>query len=1316
MLRLVGCSAFSNFQLQQIRSRLPGVTHLEALHEHLVWVHADLRPSERAVLERLLDYGPASQAEPFEGRTLLVGPRLGTISPWSSKATDIARVCGLSSVRRIERVVRYRVAGLGVHSERLPESVRRELHDPMTQSVFDDEAAVADLLRDESPRPVTLVDLLGEGRRALERADAGLGLSLDASEIDYLVARFAELGRNPTDVELMMFAQANSEHCRHKIFRASFRVDGQRESKSLFDMIRNTHAVSPAGVLSAYHDNAAVMAAGRGLRWLPQGERREYLEVEEDMPVLMKCETHNHPTAISPYPGASTGAGGEIRDEAATGRGGRSKAGLTGFCVSNLRIPGYARPWEGQDYGRPQHVQSALDIMLDGPLGASGFNNEFGRPAIAGFFRTFEQSLSDPFGELPPATRRGYHKPIMLAGGMGSVRPTLVAKGAVEAGCPLVVMGGPALLIGLGGGAASSRQQGQGRAELDFASVQRDNPEMQRRCQEVVDQCSALGAESPIVSIHDVGAGGLSNALPELVHDQGLGAEIELRAIPSGETGLSPLEIWCNEAQERFVLAIHPERYAQFEAIAKRERCPIARVGRSRRESRLTLTDGQPPESAVEMRAAAAPIDLPLDLIFGKAPRLERSVRRAAVRAQTLDPSGVLIAEAVERVLTLPSVADKSFLITIGDRTVTGLVTRDPMVGPWQVPVADAAVTLCDFRGVAGEAMALGERPPVALADPRAAARLAVGEALTNLCSAPIAALGNVKLSANWMAACGQPGQDQALLDAVRTVGMELCPALGIAVPVGKDSLSMHTAWKDDRGEARLVVAPLSLVVTAFAPVTDARRVLTPELQRVGGETELWLVDLGAGRNRLGGSALAQTYERLGTDVPDLDDPAWLSGFFEAIQELSARGVLLAYHDRSDGGLLATLCEMCFASHRGLHVDLGEEGDDVLAALFAEELGAVVQIRTSERDVFLAELERRGLTRQRHVRWVGRPRDDDRFVVHRGADPVLDRSRVALQKLWSETSFRMQALRDDPECARQQFARLDDVDDPGQRPSVSFALDSLGRTPQRPVVSEVRERPRVAILRDQGVNGHAEMAAAFHHAGFRCHDVHVSDLFEGRVALSEFRGVAACGGFSYGDVLGAGRGWAQSILQSEVARGQFQTFFRQEHSFALGVCNGCQMLSTLKELIPGAEHFPDFVGNVSERFEGRLSMVRVESTPSIFLRGMQGSELPVAVAHGEGRVHVRGDERARSLDASGLVALRFVDHRRQVTESYPDNPNGSPRGITAVSSRNGRVLIAMPHPERVFRSLQLSHRDRECPDYSPWMRLFDNAMSFATER
>jgi phosphoribosylformylglycinamidine synthase len=1298
-----GSPALSTFRKQKLLAALaevaPEVTALDAELVHFAELSGELDAGGLHVLTELLRYGAPPTAEAPRGSLVLVTPRFGTISPWSSKATDIAHGCGLSRVRRLERGTAYYLQGEALSREVLVRAAT-VLHDRMTEAVSFELADAERLFRAGQPQPFARVALLAEGADALRRANKELGLALADDEIDYLVEAFQGLGRDPTDVELMMFAQANSEHCRHKIFRADWVIDGQPQPHSLFGMIKNTYERCAEGVLSAYSDNAAVMEGFEAERFFPAPATdglAPYRSVREGAHILMKVETHNHPTAISPYPGASTGSGGEIRDEGATGRGSKPKAGLTGFSVSNLRIPGFEQPWE-VPYGKPERIVSALDIMIEGPLGGAGFNNEFGRPNVCGYFRTFEQSVPGPDGEVV----RGYHKPIMLAGGLGNVRPELVQKGTIPAGAKLVVLGGPALLIGLGGGAASSMASGASSADLDFASVQRDNPEMERRCQEVIDRCNALGVDSPIISIHDVGAGGLSNALPELVHDSGRGATLELRKIPNAEPGMSPLEIWCNEAQERYVLAIAAERLEQFEALCARERCPYAVVGTAQAEEHLRLEDEHFGE---------APIDLPLNVLFGKPPKMTRDVRRLEPSRAALRFAGLELRELAYRVLRLPTVADKSFLITIGDRTVTGLIARDQMVGPWQVPVADAAVTLADYTGYCGEAFAMGERTPIALVDSAAAARMAVGEALTNLASAPVESLTRVKLSANWMAAAGAPGEDARLYDAVRAVGLELCPALGLTIPVGKDSMSMQTVWE---GGAKRVVAPVSLIVSAFARVADARQTLTPELRTDQGDTALVLVDLGRGQQRLGASALAQVTGQLGAEPADVDRPEDLRAFFEVVQELRARGLLLAYHDRSDGGLFAAACEMVFAGGTGVRLDLAgvlaaararsrtETGEsDALGALFSEELGALLQVRRADVNAVLAAFSARGLASGEAVHVLGAPEPGDRVVFHAAGQVLLDESRFDLRRAWSETSFRMQALRDNPACAEQEFERLGDPSEPGLVPALTFdpAEDIV-----RPLIERAEERPKVAILREQGVNGQIEMAAAFHRAGFEAWDVHMSDVLAGRVPFESFRGLVACGGFSYGDVLGAGLGWAKSVLFNAAAREALAQFFARPDTFTLGVCNGCQALAGLKELIPGAASWPRFVRNQSEQFEARVSLVQVESSPSVLLAGMEGSRLPIAVAHGEGRAEFQpgSDERA-------LVALRFVDGRGRATEHYPENPNGSPRGVTGLTTPDGRATILMPHPERVFRSVQLSWCPPEWPEDSPWLRLFRNA-------
>ncbi len=1288
MLRFRGGPALSPFRLEKLltalRQRVPVVTDVYAEFAH--FVDGSLTVYEREVLDRLLRYGPAATRPQPDGAPLfLVIPRPGTISPWSSKATDIAHNCGLRRVRRIERGVSYYVDFERPLTDGELIELKPLLHDRMTEAVLEPDDDPAVLFAQAEPAPLNRVDVLDGGRAALAVANHELGLALSEDEIDYLLDGFTRLERNPTDVELMMFAQANSEHCRHKIFNADWIIDGAAQDRSLFAMIRNTHERHPDDVLSAYRDNAAVMAGFPAGRFFPDPADGQYRYHPEAVHILMKVETHNHPTAISPFPGAATGSGGEIRDEGATGRGAKPKAGLCGFSVSQLRIPDCVQPWE-REYGKPGRIVSALDIMLEGPIGAAAFNNEFGRPNLAGYFRAFEE-------DGPDGQRRGYHKPIMIAGGLGNIREPHVHKAELPPGTAIVVLGGPAMLIGLGGGAASSLAAGSSHEDLDFASVQRGNPEMQRRAQEVIDRCVALGGNNPILSIHDVGAGGLSNAVPEIVHGADRGGSFELREVPNDDPGMSPMQIWCNEAQERYVLAIAAEGLETFKALCERERCPDAVIGVATAEPRLVVSD---------RRFANQPVELPMNVLFGKPPKMLRDVLHEPTASRPFDLAGVELADAVARVLRFPAVADKSFLITIGDRTVTGLVCRDQMVGPWQVPVSDVAVTATSFDTYTGEAMALGERAPLALLDAPASGRMAVGEALTNIAAARIEKLGDVKLSANWMAAAGHPGEDARLFDTVRAVGMELCPALGIAIPVGKDSLSMKTVWEED-GERKSVVAPLSLIVSAFAPVQDVRRTLTPQLRTDRGDTDLILIDLGRGRNRLGGSTLAQVYNQLGDTVPDLDAPEDLQAFFAVIQELNAAGRLLAYHDRSDGGLLATLAELMFAGGCGVTALLDDLGEEPLAALFAEELGAVLQVRAADRKAVLARLTAAGLGECSHV--IGAPNGEDRLILRHAGETVFAASRAELRRLWSETSYRMQALRDHPACAREAFEAACDSTDPGLNVRLTFdpAEDIAA-----PFIAN-GARPRLAILREQGVNGQVEMAAAFDRAGFAAVDVHMSDIIAGRIALADFHGVAACGGFSYGDVLGAGEGWAKSILFNPRARDEFAAFFARSDSFGLGVCNGCQMLSNLRELIAGADLWPHFVRNRVEQFEARLSLVEVLPSPSLFLQGMEGARLPIAVAHGEGRAEFRADSGPDEALAAGVVALRFVDNLGRPAETYPANPNGSPGGITGLCSRDGRFTILMPHPERVFRAVQYSWRPDGWGEDGPWLRLFRNA-------
>ena len=1272
--------------LDTLRTAVPSLRDLETESVYFVDAERALTERETPRIEALLRDGVEPGAPAEDAANRIVVPRLGTISPWSSKATEIVRNCGLDTVRRVERGTTYRFVGLDdTQAERLDPAI----HDRMTENVLTDIAQAEALFQHNEPTPFTQVDVLGRGADAIREADKHLGLALAPDEVDYLVTSFRELDRNPTDVELMMFAQANSEHCRHKIFNADWTIDGEARDTSLFSMIRNTTNQSPDGVLSAYSDNAAVIAGGDGGRFFPDPGTGRYAQADEPAQILMKVETHNHPTAISPFPGAATGSGGEIRDEGATGRGGKPKAGLTGFSVSNLRIPGAEQPWE-HDPGKPARIASALDIMIEGPIGGAAFNNEFGRPNLAGYFRTFCQEVQGADG---PEVR-GYHKPIMLAGGMGNVRPMHVDKKKAPPGSKVVVLGGPAMLIGLGGGAASSMATGESAEDLDFASVQRGNPEIERRCQEVIDRCVALGDDNPIYFIHDVGAGGLSNAIPEILDDCGLGGRIDLRSVPNDERGMSPLEIWCNEAQERYVVTIAPERVAEFEAICERERCPYAVVGEGTAERDLVVDDPHFAETR-------APIDVPLSVILDKPPKMHRDVKRAEKPRESFDADAIDPKEALLRVLRLPTVGDKTFLISIGDRTVTGLVARDQNVGPWQVPVADAAVTTGGYETFTGEAMAIGERTPVALLDARASARMAIGETLTNLASAPVPALSQVRLSANWMAPAGYVGEDAKLYDAVETVGLELCPELGIAIPVGKDSMSMRTVWEDD-GEEHAVTAPLSLIVSGFAPVDDARLSLTPELSSEP-ETALLLVDLGRGANRLGASALAQVHGAIGDVPPDLDDPSALRGFFEAIQRLLRERRLLAYHDRSDGGLATTLVEMAFAGGTGLDIDLDALPGATVAALFNEELGAVLQVRKSDRDAVASVFAEVGLANAVHE--IGRPSNDERIVIREGEAIVVESDRATLRREWSETTWRIQRLRDDPDCADEEQAARCDLGEPGLTAHVPFSLETGFQVTGT-------ARPQMAILREQGVNGQIEMAAAFDRAGFDAIDVHMSDLMSGRRSLAEFQGLVACGGFSYGDVLGAGGGWAKSILFHDRLRDDFAAFFADPNRFALGVCNGCQMLSVLKDLIPGAEDWPRFVRNRSEQFEARLALVRVEESPSVLLQGMAGARLPIAVAHGEGRAVFTDDVAKARVERSGLVAGRYVDGHDRIATRYPANPNGSPDGVTALTTADGRVTIMMPHPERVFRTVQHSWHPDDWGEDAPWLRLFRNARAF----
>ncbi|MBO2594727.1 phosphoribosylformylglycinamidine synthase [Shewanella algae] len=1283
-----GAPALSAFRVQKLMqaceaAQLP-VKQIYAEYVHLAYLSEALNPDDQVQLSKILTYGPAIESHEPQGTLLFVTPRPGTISPWSSKATDIAQNCGLKQVKRLERGLAYYVESDALSGEQL-KSLKALLHDRMMEVVLDSFEAADVLFARTEPKPFVSVNILGEGRRALEIANREMGLALADDEIDYLVTNFLRLERNPNDIELMMFAQANSEHCRHKIFNADWTIDGEVQPKSLFKMIKNTYEKTPDYVLSAYKDNAAVMTGFEAGRFFPDSDG-VYRYHTEPMHILMKVETHNHPTAISPYPGAATGSGGEIRDEGATGRGSKPKAGLTGFSVSNLKIPGFVQPWEG-DYGKPDRIVTAFDIMIDGPLGGAAFNNEFGRPALLGYFRTYEQQVCSHNG----VEVRGYHKPIMLAGGLGNIREEHVQKGEISLGAKLIVLGGPAMNIGLGGGAASSMTSGQSSEDLDFASVQRENPEMERRCQEVIDRCWQMGDANPIQFIHDVGAGGLSNAFPELVSDAGRGGKFELRNVPSDEPGMSPLEIWCNESQERYVLSVAAENLDTFAAICERERAPFAVVGEAVAEQHLSLSDEHFDNK---------PIDLPLEVLLGKPPKMSRDVVSQKAQSAALDEASIDLAEAVKRVLTLPTVADKSFLITIGDRTVTGLVNRDQMVGPWQVPVADCAVTAASFDSYVGEAMSMGERTPLALLDFGASARMAVAESLLNMAGADIGSLKRIKLSANWMSAAGHPGEDAGLYEAVKAVGEELCPELELTIPVGKDSMSMKTAW-EDKGEQKAVTAPMSLIISAFGAVRDIRNTVTPELRTDKGETVLLLADLAKGKTRLGGSCLAQVFGELGDIAPDLDQAAVLKAFFEVTQQLVAERSLLAYHDKSDGGLFTTLVEMAFAGHTGLNVDISALAGSALARLFNEELGAVLQVSKDQAAEIIKAYTDAGVD----CHPIAELSDDGRIRIQDQCAEIYSASRTELRKLWSETTYRMQALRDNPECAREEFDLKLDETDPGLTVNLSF-------DPAEDVAAPYILKgaaPKMAILREQGVNSHIEMAAAFERAGFESRDVHMSDILSGRISLEEFQGLVACGGFSYGDVLGAGEGWAKSILFNSRAREDFSRFFERADSFALGVCNGCQMLSNLKEIIPGTEHWPHFVRNRSERFEARFSLVEVQQSPSLFFSGMAGSRMPIAVSHGEGRAEFASAAAMAAAEQSGTVALRYVNGKGEVASLYPQNPNGSPNGLSGICSLDGKVTIMMPHPERVFRTVANSWHPENWGEDSPWMRMFRNA-------
>ena len=1316
---LHGSRALSDFRVSRLLNRFaalnPDIVGVQSRYVHYIWSNEALSTRDLEVLKGLLAYGEEGIDATVEHVDLTVVPRIGTISPWASKATDIAHNAGLTHIRRIERGIEYGLLvkkGL-LGSKKLSaadiEAASALMHDRMTESVCAGEFDGAALFSDLPSKPLLTIPVLTEGKAALEHANTDLGLALSDDEVDYLLDAYLNLQRDPTDVELMMFAQANSEHCRHKIFNADFIIDGEEQPIGLFKMIRNTHQLNPAGDVVAYDDNAAVMAGATVQRFYPDANG-VYQGNNALTHTLMKVETHNHPTAIAPFSGAATGSGGEIRDEGATGQGSKPKVGLTGFTVSNLNLPDAPRAWEVA-YGKPERIASALDIMLEGPIGGAAFNNEFGRANLAGYFRTFEQPIGD--------VTYGYHKPIMIAGGIGNIDDSHIGKKDLPEGALLIQLGGPGMKIGLGGGAASSMGAGANSAALDFDSVQRGNPEIQRRAQEVIDRCWQRGAENPILSIHDVGAGGISNAFPEIVHGAHRGAVFDLNLVQLEESGLSPREIWSNEAQERYVMAILPESLAWFAEACERERCPFAVIGSVTAAQQLIVKD-----SRDDVHNPCEPVDMPMDVLLGKPPKMTRDVKRVETKGEAIDLVGLDLEQAALEVMRHPTVASKSFLITIGDRSVGGMTARDQMVGPYQVPVADCAVSLRDYVGTLGEAFAMGERTPLAVLDAPASGRMAIAEAITNIAAAPIESINQIKLSANWMAACGVDGEDAKLYDTVRAVGMELCPALGISIPVGKDSLSMQTKWNDD-DNSKVVRSPVSLIVTSFAPVTDVRKTLTPELSKDAGATMLVLIDLAKGKTRMGLSILAQVTRQVGDAVPDLDDADMLKNAFAAVQSLNAKDLALAYHDKSDGGLFATVAEMAFAAQTSVAInadlltidpnaaDTGDfkingvqmsvqRAEKLMQALFNEELGMVIQVKKDQIGDVMDVLRAHDLGAHSHVvgQVIPSSQAEAQLSVWQDGEAKLKLPLAVLHAAWQETSFHIAKLRDNPACVEQEYAQAPQP----LTPKLTFAPDANAHN----AYLSVANKPKVAILREQGVNGHVEMAAAFTHVGFDAVDVHMSDLLAGRVNLNDMRGLVACGGFSYGDVLGAGEGWAKTILFNDNVRDQFAQFFARPDTFSLGVCNGCQMMSNLKDIIPGADHWPKFVRNRSEQYEARLVQVEITESPSILLKGMTGSVLPIVISHGEGRASYANADDLTQMQTTSKTSLRYVDAAHNATEHYPMNPNGAPLGLNGFTSADGRVLIMMPHPERVYRAELFSYKPSEW-DVSPWLQLFQNA-------
>ena len=1320
---LNGPSALSSFRQKNLleslqKSKIP-LDSIDGFYQYFIWTDELINTSESDQIKKLLNLSDSQTTRTIGKHHYYVTPRIGTVSPWASKATEITKLCNLK-ILRLERGIEFIVRASKKLTVEHLSKIYELTHDRMTESILLDASDLGNQYQILPDQNFKTIDVLTDGKNALQQANKDLGLALSDDEVTYLQENFEQLKRNPTDVELIMFAQANSEHCRHKIFNASWTIDGQEMSQSLFGMIRNTHRLNPQGTVVAYSDNAAIMEGTESILWAPSSTTKVYEESRQLIHTLMKVETHNHPTAISPFPGASTGAGGEIRDEGATGIGGKPKAGLTGFSVSNLHIPNLPMAWESQPYGKPSSIATPLEIMIQGPIGGAAFNNEFGRPILTGYFRVFEQTIS--------GKRWGYHKPIMIAGGIGSIRDEHTHKKEIHDGDLLIQLGGPGMKIGMGGGAASSMNTGTNAQDLDFNSVQRGNPEIERRAQEVINTCIQFGVNNPIVSIHDVGAGGLSNAFPELADSAKLGAIFDLRKIPLEETGMSPAEIWCNESQERYVLVIKQNDLELFKTICERERCPFVVVGHTSKDRQLKLVDSKFSSSSSEH----LPIDIPMEVLLGKPPLTHRSVQSVEIPSVKSDWSSYELSDAIVKVLQHPTVASKSFLITIGDRSVGGLTHRDQMIGPWQVPVADCSVTMSDYVHFHGEAMAMGERTPIAVFDSPAAARIAVGESITNILCSDVRKISDLKLSANWMAACGTEGEDAKLYEAVKAVGLELCPALGISIPVGKDSLSMRTQWQD-KGESKRVTSPVSLIISAFAPVKNVLNTITPQLQDIP-DSELILIDLGQGDNRLGASILSQIFNHDESICPDVNDPKLLASAFEAFTKLKDAGHVLAYHDRSDGGLLATICEMAFCSHLGiaLNIDLlilekghesdygdaknwtkqisGRRNEQTLRALFNEELGLVFQIRREDRDQVFSILREHGLSAHSNV--IGKVNKKDVIEIWRDAQQIFQSPRSELQKLWENTSTAIVSLRDNPECSLSEKTLVDDIADPGISPKLLF--DPFEKSQSAFVNSN--QKPKIAILREQGVNSHQEMAFAFHLAGFEAVDVHMSDLIHSRQKLQDFQGLVACGGFSYGDVLGAGEGWAKSILFNAKLRDSFQQFFESQNTFALGVCNGCQMLSKLSEIIPGTEDWPYFTKNISEQYESRFVQVEILPTPSIFFKGMEGSQLPIIVAHGEGYTNFTTKGSLDQLQNKQLVSLRYTDHYGNPTEKFPLNPNGSPGGITSVTTPDGRFTVLMPHPERVFRVSQMSWFPQEWltlkDGLSPWMRMFTNARNW----